>query len=84
MPPVLTSGEEKDIVEASIGGVAIIEGLEGSIISSSMQDNIAWASSLSVLITGNDNSDFVGDQEVVALFVSNAVELNQKFWRSVL
>lgn len=74
VPPMLVSGEEENIVEAAIGGMAIVEGLEGVVVSSSVWCDITWANSFSVLITRDDHSILVGNWKVVIPLVPNTVK----------
>jgi len=74
VPPMLTSREEEDVVEAGICRMAIIEGLESASIGSSVEDNIAWTSGFSILITRNNDGNLISDREVVTSFVPNAMK----------
>jgi hypothetical protein len=73
VPPVLTGREEKNIVEAGICRVAIMEALESIGIGSSVEEDVTWASDFGIFVPSDDDSDLVGNREIVMSFVPNAV-----------
>ena len=74
MPTMLTGREKKDVVEAGVSWVAIIERLEGVGVGSLVEDDVAWTDSFSILVARNDDCDLVPNREVVTMFVPNTVE----------
>ena len=63
---MLTGREKKDVVEAGVSWVAIIERLEGVGVGSLVEDDVTWTDSFGILVP---------NREVVTTFVPNTVEL---------
>ena len=76
MPPVLSSGDEENIMETGIGRVTIAQGLESIAIGSAVEDDIKWTSSISIFISRDDDCNLISNWEVVTAFISNTVEPN--------
>ena len=67
MPPVLSSGEEENIMETGIGRVTIVQGLESIAISSAVEDDITWTSGISIFVSRDDDCNLISVRATLPL-----------------